>query len=227
MTSQPQYQPPPYRDQVARSAGIAIALIIAAGCGVYWLHSRGDIGPAPTCAQQYAGWKNGSADAAKAQADARALSAAGNSEDIADMVAALEAIGGDAASLQADPMPACADPAGYWPQVLSELKAAGDNAGTTSGLGALLLAAAPLKQLPATQAKLSAELARTAGVRAPITVPSAAATPDLLPTLPTVAPAAVPSASPLPTLATVAPGPVPTAPAPTLATLAPAPTMAS
>lgn len=218
---QPQYQPP--RDQIARSAGIAIALIVAAGCGVYWLHSRGDIGPPPTCAQQYASWKSGAASAAagKAQADSRSLSAAGNDDDITAMVSAVEAVGADAAALQGYPMPACADPAGYWPQILAELKAAGGNAGTSSGLGAILLAAAPLRQLPATQAKLSAELARTAGVSVPVSVPTAAAATAA--PLPTVAPATIPvTAAPTPTLATITPA---TVPAPTLATLAPVPTM--
>jgi hypothetical protein len=32
--NQPQYRRPSARDQIARSAGIAIALIVAAGCGV-------------------------------------------------------------------------------------------------------------------------------------------------------------------------------------------------
>lgn len=214
-----QYQPPAPRDQIARSAGIAIAVIIAAGCGIYLLHNRGDIGQPLSCAQQYANWKSGptSAAAEKAQADASSLSAAGSIDDITGMVSAIEAVGADAVALQGYPMPACADPAGYWPQVLAELKAAGGNAGTSSGLGALVLAAAPLRLLPATQAKLDAELAATAGVKAPVTVPSAAAvTPAPLPTQATTAPAAAPSASvtPQPTTATVAPA---TTPAPTLA----------
>lgn len=196
-----QYQPPAPRDQIARSAGIAIALIIAAGCGIYLLHSRGDIGQPLTCAQQYANWKSGPASAAaeKAQADASSLSAAGNLDDIIGMVSAIEAVGADAGALQRYPMPACADPAGYWSQVLAELKAAGGNAGTSSGLGALLLAVAPLRQLPATQAKLDAELTTTVGVKAPVTFPSAGV---VTPTpLPTVAPSTVP-ATPVPTLAT-------------------------
>ncbi len=54
-------------------------------------------------------------------------------------------------------MPACADPGRYWGQVLALIKAAGDNAGSASGLGGLLLAEAPLKQLPGVEQKLSAE----------------------------------------------------------------------
>ena len=58
-------------------------------------------------------------------------------------------------------MPACADPAKYWQQVLSEVKAGGDNAGSTSGLGGMLLALEPLKKVPPLETKLSAELKRT------------------------------------------------------------------
>ena len=46
------------------------------------------------------------------------------------------------------------------------MRAAGDNAGTASGLGALLLAAAPFKNLSSIQSKLTVELAKTAGVKA-------------------------------------------------------------
>ena len=207
MTSQPPYQQPSARDQVTRNALIAAALIVAGGCGVYWLHSQGDIGQPLTCPEQYANWKSGAPAAAKAQSDARALTAAAGSEDIPGVASALEAIGGDAASLQADPMPACADPAGYWPRYLTEIKAAGDNAGTSSGLGALLLAAGPLKQVAGIQGKLSAELERTTGAAVPVAVPMNTATPSAAPVLPTMATVPAPSAVPLPTLATMAPMP--------------------
>ena len=59
-------------------------------------------------------------------------------------------------------MPACADPGGYWTQELTEIKAAGDNVSSASGLGGLLLAEEPLKQVPGLQQKLLAELQRAA-----------------------------------------------------------------
>jgi hypothetical protein len=145
----------------------AVVLVAVAG-GAFWvLHSRA-AGKPLTCAQQYANWKNGPANAGGKQVakDASALSTAGRSEDIAEMDADLKAIGTDATALEAYPMPQCADPAGYWMQYLADMKAAGDNAGTGSGLGGLLLAEAPLKNLSSTQSKLSAELAKTAGVKA-------------------------------------------------------------
>lgn len=176
----PSYQPPPQwqqphgpprRHKKSRgyatwiAAGVVIG-VAAAGAAVYVLHGSNS-GPL-TCAQQYANWKTGPANAPGKQLEAAAagISAAGKSEDIAVMDSDLKALGADAATLQAYPMPACADPAGYWSQYLGAMKAAGDNAGTASGLGGLLLAEAPLKQVPAIQSKLTAELAQTAGVPA-------------------------------------------------------------
>lgn len=179
---QPQYQPPGYGSQFPPpgpprrhkksrgyatwiAAGVVIG-VAAAGAAVYVLHGSNS-GPL-TCAQQYANWKTGPANAPGKQLEAAAagISAAGKSEDIAVMDSGLKALGADATTLQAYPMPACADPAGYWSQYLGAMKAAGDNAGTASGLGGLLLAEAPLKQVPAIQSKLTAELAQTAGVPA-------------------------------------------------------------
>lgn len=55
-------------------------------------------------------------------------------------------------------MLACADPHSYWDKSLARIKAAGDNAASSSGLGGLLMAEAPLKDVPGIQAKLEAEL---------------------------------------------------------------------
>jgi hypothetical protein len=142
--------------------------VVAIAGGSFWvLHSRAAAKPL-TCAQQYTNWKNGPAQARGKQLgnDASALSMAGKSEDIAEMDADLKTIGADATALEAYPMPQCADPAGYWMQYLAAMKAAGDNAGTASGLGGLLLAEAPLKNVSTIQSKLTAELAKTAGVKA-------------------------------------------------------------
>jgi hypothetical protein len=48
----------------------------------------------------------------------------------------------------------CADPHGYWDKPLARIKAAGDNAASSTGLGGLLMAEAPLKDVPGIQAKL-------------------------------------------------------------------------
>jgi rhamnogalacturonyl hydrolase YesR len=55
----------------------------------------------------------------------------------------------------------CADPHGYWHQILAGLQAAADNASTSSGLGALLLAMGPLQKVKAAEKKLSAEMKQT------------------------------------------------------------------
>jgi hypothetical protein len=64
-------------------------------------------------------------------------------------------------------MPHCADPHGYWPQMLTHIRAAADNAGSGSGLGALMLAMVPLKQIPGLESKLGTELHHTLGVSKP------------------------------------------------------------
>jgi hypothetical protein len=208
----------------ALAAAAAIALLGVAGCSA----TNGSTSTtaaqrAPlTCKQQYQAWRTGPANPGgrKLQADAAALGSA--DDDIPVMASDLKTIGADAAALEAYPMPQCADPAGYWTQYLAAVKAAGDNAGSASGLGALLLAAVPLKQVPAIQSKLNAELEKTVGVKAPL---PAMQSPVAAPTLATVTPAAIPT---LPTLATVAPATMPAPPpVPTLATLAPVPTTGS
>ena len=61
------------------------------------------------------------------------------------------------------PMPQCADPHGYWSQLLARVTAAGDNAASASGLSALLLAAVPLQGVPKIEKRLTTELNRTVG----------------------------------------------------------------
>lgn len=178
-----------------------------------------------TCKQLYQAWRTGPANAAgrKLDADADAIGTADS--DVPVIVNDLKNAGADAAALEAYPMPECADPAGYWLQYLAAVKAAGDNAGSASGLAALLLAAVPLKQVPAIQAKLNAELGKTVDVKVPLPLAQTAAP---LPTVATVAPVAIPSPSAVPTLATIAPATMPApSPLPTLATLATVPVAGS
>ena len=165
-------QPPrPHRRQRPRVplwGGLAAIVILAGGGTVYALAGHGSTLAASkplTCKQQYANWKTGPAHAQGEQlkADAATVSSAGNSEDVPVMTSALKAIGADATALEQYPMPACADPAGYWKQTLADMKAAGDNAGAASGLGGILLAEAPLKKVTPLEGKLTAELKRTAG----------------------------------------------------------------
>jgi hypothetical protein len=148
-------------------AGVAALIVIAAGGVAYALagHGIGSAGAAKplTCKQQYDPWKTGPARAQGKQfeADLSKLSAAGSAEDITAMTSALKTAGADATALEQYPMPACADPGGYWVQILAHIKAAGDNAASASGLSALILAEVPAKQVPGLEAKLTAELKRT------------------------------------------------------------------
>lgn len=146
--------------------GAVVLLGGSAGATVVLRHHGGAAKPL-SCKQQYAAWKTGPAHAlgAKAKADAGALSAAGSSEDIKTMLSGLKTLGADATALQAYPIPACADPKGYWAQYLADLKASGDNADSASGLAGLLLAEAPLKHVDTLQSKMDAEMAKTVGLK--------------------------------------------------------------
>jgi len=163
-------RPQPHRRKRSRiplyAAGAAVVIALAGGGAAYAL-TRSPAKPL-TCAQQYKAWQGGPADALAKRTfgpDDKALTAAGNVDDIPAMDSALGKLGSDASQLEAYPMPACADPAGYWTQMLADIKAAGDNAGSTSGLGGLITAMAPAEKVKPLEAELSAELARTAGVK--------------------------------------------------------------
>jgi hypothetical protein len=116
-----------------------------------------------TCKQQYAQWKTGpaKAEAAKMITAMNATQTAATSEDLPLTRSALIQAGTDARALQAYPVPACADRAGYWAQTLSLIAAAGDNAGASSGLGGLLTAMAPLQKVPPLEAKFGNEVKTT------------------------------------------------------------------
>jgi hypothetical protein len=146
----------------------ATALLIT-GCGsaspaTTAAHGSASSSP-PSCHQQYETWKHGPAKAAagKLVAALKRVQSAGSAEDITAMDGALKAGGSAATALAAMPIPRCADPAGYYSQMLTRITAAGDNAKTSSGLAAMMLAMVPLKSVPGIEKKLSAELARTVG----------------------------------------------------------------
>lgn len=142
----------------------ALAAVVAlTACGSHVASTTAAAAPAATesCHQQYEAWKTGpaKAEAKKLAGALRALQSAG--EDLVLVTDSLKRAGRIAHQLQAYPMPACADPAGYWRKTLADIRAGGDNASTSSGLGAVLLAMAPLKKAPALERKLAAELKTT------------------------------------------------------------------
>jgi hypothetical protein len=148
----------------------ASAVTAAAGCGSHAAAPAATASPPAThpaaqaaalsCKQQYTAWKLGPARAKGKQLTStlHAVQTAAASEDVPALTAALKTAGAAAASLDQYPMPACADPRGYWNAILARIRAAGDNAGSTSGLAALILAEAPLNDLSGLEAKLTAEL---------------------------------------------------------------------
>lgn len=134
-------------------------------CGTHTASTTAAAAPAttapPSCHQQYTAWKTGPARAKAKQLTSvlGALQSAG--EDLVLLTDALKRSARVAHQLQAYPMPACADPAGYWRKMLADIRAGGDNASTSSGLSAVILAMAPLKQVPPLERKLGAELKAT------------------------------------------------------------------
>jgi hypothetical protein len=61
--------------------------------------------------------------------------------------------------------PRCADPKGYYGQMLTQATATADSAAASSGLSALILAVGRLKTVPGIEKKLKAELDQTVGVK--------------------------------------------------------------
>jgi hypothetical protein len=123
------------------AAAVVLAATALTGCG-----GSGHVTRAQ-CAAQYRAWQGDPA----AQAAARSLS--GHLTDL-DLAAAVP----DARTLEALPMPACADPAGYWAQIMRRIIAAGDNSGL--GIGYI---AEQTQAITGLEGKLGAELKRTTG----------------------------------------------------------------
>jgi hypothetical protein len=122
--------------------------------------------PGGSCRAQFEAWRHGPAKTAAEKLIAK-FNALKNDADAADLPrtdAALKEAGRTVAAVQAYPIPHCADPHGYWTAILTRVRSAGDNAGSSQGLGGLLLAMVPLKQVPGLLNNLSAELKQTTGV---------------------------------------------------------------
>jgi hypothetical protein len=154
---------------------VASAAGLAAGCGTTAAPPAAGGSPAAgqssapaSCHEQYETWKvRPVLLAAKKNlvADQKALNAAAASSDILKLGAAFRALGKVGAVMAANPMPACADPKGYWVAMGDAIVAGADNAKAGgSGLAGLLLAEVPLKKVAGLEGKLSAELKANAGV---------------------------------------------------------------
>lgn len=164
----PAPEPPPRKGQWLRYTLVAV-VAFAAGVGATaaWKANlnvsalTGKTAKPLTCSQQYAKWKTGPAQAEGKKMEAALSTVQHANDDIVTINTGLKEAGADATQLEAYPMPACADPADYWKQTLADIKASGDNAGSATGLAALIAAEVPLKNVPALETKLTAELKTT------------------------------------------------------------------
>ncbi len=84
-------------------------------------------------------------------------------QDVPKLSAALNQAGAAASRLSATPPPRCADPKGYYGQMLGKVTAAADDAQAASRLSALITAAGRLKTVPGIEKRLKAELDKTVG----------------------------------------------------------------
>jgi len=140
----------------AASAGPSRPPTASAGSGAGPVASAAS----PGCLVQYRLWASGPAHAVgdNLTAALNGLASASATSDIATAGAALKRAGTAARSLEHYPIPACADPKGYWRAVLLRIETAADSAGTSDGQGTLTIAQGVMKQMPALERKLAAEL---------------------------------------------------------------------
>jgi len=138
------------------TAATAVAVALAAAltaCSRSPGTSTTSAGSPTSCRAQYETWKHGAAPSAL-KGDLKAIGSAGNARDILKLESALKAAGKDASTVKADPPPRCADPKGYYEQILAGITAAADNVRSASGLSGLMLAVAPLKNIAVIGPKL-------------------------------------------------------------------------
>jgi hypothetical protein len=161
--------PMPHKAILAGAALAAGLALTACGSGGGSAASAGPSGvpaastPPQACLQQYRSWNSGPEHAAGENlvTALNSLEAAISGSDAATTSAALEDAGQAAKVLELYPIPKCADPKGYWHAGLLRIQAAADNASTSKGQHVLTLAEGALKQIPALDRQLAAELKHT------------------------------------------------------------------
>ena len=152
------------RPRMLRRAILAAAVfatgITVAACGS---GAGTTASPPPSCLHQYRSWMSGPAHAAGENlvVALNSVQAASSALDASSTGAALKRAAATAATLARYPMPACADPKGYWQTILRRVRAASASAGTSKDMGTLLIAEAPLKDMPVLERNLAGELTRT------------------------------------------------------------------
>jgi hypothetical protein len=112
------------------------------------------------CRQLYQAWENGPAKPEISQflTALGALLTADSGSSIPATTAAAEKAAQAAGQLTGAPVPACADPAGDFAEIISTVRAAAAGAGPANSQSAAALALEPLKGLPALEAGFTAEV---------------------------------------------------------------------
>lgn len=150
----------------ALAAAAAGAVVALAACSHSATTSAGPatsptVTPSPTqvnCSQRYDAWRHGPAKKLIAAIDA--VDAAGKAHDLPARKAAVKKAGRMIAGAVRHPIPACADPRGYWTALLMHVNAAAGSASSGPGRASITLA---LKGVSTLKRELSAELRHTAG----------------------------------------------------------------
>jgi hypothetical protein len=142
---------------------LAVSVVLIAACGGHASSPPSHPAPAAarslSCRQQLQNWKHGPAHARASglKAALNQIQAAGQSGDVAGMRAAMKQLVPAALVMAGHPMPHCADPASLYPEFVTRIYTAGDNARSAQGLSALRRAAAPLNGLKKIGHQLTAE----------------------------------------------------------------------
>ena len=112
------------------------------------------------CPKEYETWKQG--PAGKLTSTLKAVDAANTSGDTSTLATMLRQAGPAVDKAARHPIPACADPKGYWTALMMHVNAAVASAGSASGAASTTLA---LKGVPELERELNAELKTTAGAK--------------------------------------------------------------
>jgi hypothetical protein len=122
-------------------------------------------GSAAPCAQQYHAWQNGSAHSAIIgfEAAQQALANESSSGKPALIAAAMHILGQRAAALASFPVPACADPNGYFAALLSRIGTVTGEVGPHATLTILQQAINQLDSVFSLESDFTAEVKQTTG----------------------------------------------------------------
>ncbi len=116
------------------------------------------------CQRLFLAWKQGPASAGTSQllGALKTLQVSGSGTNLSATAAAAAKAGQAAAQLEQFPVPACADPSGYFAAILARVQTAAAGAAAARSLPEMVHALAPLTAVPALEAAFTAEVKLTA-----------------------------------------------------------------